>query len=151
MFEYQESIDIHRPVAEVFAYLIEAENFPNWVDTTVRAWQVTEGPVAVGTRQSEIVTFGFLESRIRNQLNWEISEYEEDRRVTFESYTGIGYQKQSFTLEPIEQGTRLQVNGHHRLQGPIRLAQPIMRRFVERSRRKHLMNLKQILESDQQA
>jgi uncharacterized membrane protein len=150
MFEYQESIDIHRPAGEVFAYLIKAENFPEWVDTTVEAWQVTEGPVAVGTRQSEIVTLGFLESRVRNQLNWEVVEYEEGRRVTFESYTGIGYQKQSFTFEPTERGTRLQVNGTHRLQGPIRLAQPIMRFFVERSRREHLMNLKQILESGRQ-
>ena len=147
MIEYQESIDIQRPVADVFAYLIEVENTPQWVNTTVKAWQVSDGPVGEGTQLAEIVTQGFSKSQTGTQLNWEITEFEVNRRVTFDAHSSWGYQRQSFILDPIEQGTRLLVNALHRFQGPFRLLQPILGIFVKRARREHLLKLKQILES----
>jgi len=99
MIEYQESIDIQRPVAEVFAYLIKAENIHQWVDTTIKAWQVSEGPVGEGTQLAEIVTQGFSKTQTGTQLNWEITEFEVNRRVTFAANSSWGYQRQSFILD----------------------------------------------------
>jgi uncharacterized protein YndB with AHSA1/START domain len=147
MFEYQDSIEIHRPVADVFAYLIEAKNVPKWVETTVDAWQVSDGPVGLGTRQAEMVASPFSKSKDPEQVNWEISEFEENRLVSFENYSRFGYQKQSFALDPTELGTRLQVNGTHRFQGSRRFVEPVIGFFIKRERRKHLLNLKQIMES----
>ena len=148
MFEYQESIDIQRPAADVFAYLIEAENIPEWVDTTLEAWQVSEGPAGEGTIQAETVTLGFFSKSLpSNELHWKITEFEENRQITYEIDTEIGYQRQSFSFEQIEQGTRLVVNGLHRFRGPLRFAQPVARFFIVRARRTHLLNLKQLLET----
>ena len=148
MFEYQESIDIHSPVVDVFAYLIDPGNIPQWVNTTIRAWQVSDGPVGKGTILAETVTLGFFSKSLpSNQLNWEITEFEENQLVTFEIDTQVGYQRQSFSLEQIEQGTRLVVNGFHRFRGPARFAQPIIGFFIVRARRQHLLNLKQVLET----
>jgi len=140
MIEYQESIDIQRPVAEVFAYLIKAENIHQWV---------SEGPVGEGTQLAEIVTQGFSKSQTGTQLNWEITEFEVNRRVTFAANSSWGYQRQSFILDPTNQGTRLVVNALHRLQGPFRLLQPVLGIFVKKARREQLLNLKQILETGQ--
>jgi hypothetical protein len=149
MIEYQESIDIQCPAADVFAYLIEAKNIPQWVDTTIKAWQVSDGPVGEGTLLAEIVTQGFSKSQTGTQLNWEITEFEVNRRVTFAANSSWGYQRQSFILDPTNQGTRLVVNALHRLQGPFRLLQPVLGIFVKKARREQLLNLKQILETGQ--
>ena len=58
MIKYQESIDLQRAVADVFGYIIEARNIPEWVDAVIDAWQLSEGPVGVGTQLSEIVSLG---------------------------------------------------------------------------------------------
>jgi hypothetical protein len=150
MFKYQDSIEIGRPVADVFTFLIEAENFPTWVDTTVDAWQVSDGPVVLGTRQVELIVSPSSKSKEPLQLNWEISEFEKNQLISFESNTSWGYQKQSFKLDPSEVGTRLRVEGNHRFIGPRRFIQPVLGFFIRRERRKHLLKLKQILESGRQ-
>jgi hypothetical protein len=149
MYEYQDSIEIERPVVDVFAFLIEAKNFPKWVDTTVDAWQESDGPVAVGTRQIEMVVSPFSRSDDPVQLSWEVSEFKENRQISFETNSDWGYQKQTFVLDPVDNGTRLQVEGEHQFLGPRRYIQSVIGIFIKRERRKHLANLKQILESDQ--
>jgi hypothetical protein len=148
MIKYQESIDLQRTVADVFGYIIEARNIPEWVDAVIDAWQLSEGPVGVGTQLSEIVSLGLFNSKNRSQGNWQVIEFEQNRRITFETDTSWGHQRQSFTFNAADQGTRLQVNGLHRLQGPMRLAQPVMGFFIKKARRKQLQKLKQILEID---
>ena len=150
MFEYQDSIEIGRPVGDVFAYLIVAENFPKWVDTTVDSWQVSDGPVGLGTIQAEMILSPSSKSKEPLQLNWEVSEFEENQLISFESNSSWGYQKQSFNLDPSEVGTRLQVEGIHRFIGPRRFIQPVLGYFIRKERRKHLLKLKQILETGQQ-
>lgn len=149
MFKYQESIDIQCPVENVFEYIIDATTFHVWVETTVDAWQVSEGPVALGTRYSEIVTPKFSRAEGNVEVNWEVAEFEENRLISFENHSSFGYQKQSFTLTPTKEGTRLLVSGIHRFADRRRFIQPVMGFFIKRERRKHLAALKQILESRQ--
>jgi uncharacterized protein YndB with AHSA1/START domain len=147
MFTYQESIDIHAPAADVFATLSAAEKIPDWVGTTLKAVQLSDGQASVGTRLEETVAIRGNKENIA-QLVWEITEFDENRHIAFETNTDWGYQKQAFTLEPLEHGTRLLVNGQHGFKGFRRLMRPVLSYFIKQARRQHLASLKQILEGE---
>jgi len=147
MFQYQKSIIIDRPVADVFAYITSVEKIPEWVPTTTEAWRLTDGPMEKGFRLAEIASFGLKFYQTRNRLEWEVTDFEENRLVEFKNNSGIGYQIQTFSLKPSGRGTEITVEGVHSLRGPMRLVEPVFRMVITSGRQVHLENIKRILET----
>lgn len=70
MSEIRGSVDIRRPVEEVFAYLSEPKNNLQWETGVVEMELTTEGPLAVGSKGR----------RVEKQMGtdegtWEITEH----------------------------------------------------------------------------
>ena len=73
-------ITIDRPVADVFAYLADSTNAPEWIGAARKREQITEGAVGVGT------TFAGTDRFPGRDVEWtmEVTEFEPDQHVRFE-------------------------------------------------------------------
>jgi carbon monoxide dehydrogenase subunit G len=49
MLEFENTIRIHRPIAEVFAFLSDFENIPKWNYYVLEVRKRSNGPIGVGT------------------------------------------------------------------------------------------------------
>ncbi|WP_426227567.1 SRPBCC family protein [Pseudarthrobacter sp. DSP2-3-2b1] len=99
----EESVYIPRPQQEVFDFLIRSENIPIWDSSVVRAEQIGDGPVEVGTRSKGT-------SKIMGRhFDWvtETTQIEPPNKVAFESVDGDFKFAISNSLEPQGDGTRL--------------------------------------------
>ena len=143
MPEIEGSVDILRPVEEVFAYLSEPTNSLQWETGVVVMELTTEGPLALGSKGR----------RVEKQMGtdegaWEITKYvpNESLAMTFESqrFTGVG----GYELEAIDGGTRL----NYRFNGKpkkilFKILIPLMMPMFRRQIKKDHAKLKGILES----
>ena len=78
----------------------------------------------------------------------EVSEYERDRSFALRVVEGIPiHAEMSFT--PSAGGTDFAFRAHGSLSGPMRLAQPLLRRSLRRQFARHCATLKQLLENEQ--
>lgn len=98
----EESVYIARPQQEVFDFLAKSENIPIWDSSVIRAEQIGDGPVNVGTQPKGT-------SKIMGRhFDWvtETTLFEPPNRTAIESVGGDLKFKISNTLEPQGDGTR---------------------------------------------
>jgi uncharacterized protein YndB with AHSA1/START domain len=145
---FQVAVEIGRSPAEVFAFVAEARNMPRWYDAVVRVEPTTPGPPAAGSRYD--VVRDLPGGRVHNDV--EITEFEPDRLVTFESRSGPTPFRYRYTLAPGPgPGTRLRLEGRIRgagLPGPLGHLGPVATQLFKRGMAHNLATLKQILEAE---
>lgn len=140
MVRIEFSIDIDRPPSEVFAYLTEPANLPEWQSSALEArW---EGEKARGGRVKEVRKF--LGRRMESEL--EVTEYEPDKRFDLRVLSGPVPFSVHHTLESRNGETRLSFVGEGEPGGFFRLAEPIVARTAERQFRSDFETLKDVLE-----
>ncbi len=57
MIEIEKSAVINRPVEEVFAYVTDVENEPQWISEVAEVRKTSDGPMGVGSTYDNIVHF----------------------------------------------------------------------------------------------
>jgi uncharacterized protein YndB with AHSA1/START domain len=137
------TVAIDRPVEDVFAYLTDASNLPQWQSTLVEMKPETEGPMRVGKRLFE--TRRFLGRRIESTL--EVTEYEPSRRWALRVVQGPVPYRVDHRLEPSNGGTTLSWVGEGEPGRFFKMAKPLVARQAERQFRADFATLKGILES----
>lgn len=131
---------IDQPVEEVFAAVIDVENFPAWNPTTVSATRITEGEVGDGIRFRMAV-------RGMGQQELELQDYEEGSSVTLVPLSRLisGGHRFVFT----DEGTQTRVD--HELvmepKGVLRLVSPLMGVMARKNLRDTAAALQSHLES----
>ena len=143
MFELRGSIDIGRPVEDVFAYMTDPKNNLDWESGVVEMEFTTEGPVGVGSKGRRVEKFFGTE-----KSTWEVTGYEANKRaaVKFESDKAVG--DGSWDLEATDNGTRLEYMIRFDAKGLfVKLLITLMTPMVKRKARRNFGRLKQILES----
>jgi carbon monoxide dehydrogenase subunit G len=143
MVRFQLSVEIARPVHEVWEYLIEPENVPEWQASALSSRQLSDGPMGVGTHLED--ERKFLGRRARSEV--EVTEFEPEQRFTLHGISGPVRFTVRHRLEPTDAGTRLDVEaeadpGH----GIGRLARPMIERAAAHEIRKDFDRLKERLE-----
>ena len=143
MPEVKGSVDILRPVEDVFGYVSNPKNNVQWETGVIEMELTTEGPLGVGSKGRRV------ETRMgTDEGTWEISEHvpNESLSVTFESqrFTGSG----GYKLEATDGGTRLNYwfTGNFK-KILFKLLMPLMMPMFRRQVRKDYAKLKGILES----
>ena len=144
MARVEASVVISRPVEEVFAYLNDVRNWPQWNSTILEAEQTSEGPVAVGATARGVSQF------LGQRIEWtgEVTEYEPNRKLKEKIISGPMRMEQTLAFEPVEGGTRLTIAGEGEFGGLFKLAQPVMNRRMKKESEANLANLKDILEAE---
>ena len=136
-------IVIGRPVADVFDYVADQSNEPQYNPQMVRAVKITAGPVRKGTRFRLAVA---ARGRTAEMLiEW--TGYE--RPVRLASVTTMEQADSSFqlTFEPDPAGTRMHWSGQVRPKGAYRLLGPLFTWLGRRQERRIWTSLKRRLET----
>src|SRR5215207_4531137 len=94
------SVVIERPPEEVFAYVSDLRNVPEWGALSGEMRKETEGPPEVGARYTADLTF--LGRRLA--ISYEVSAYEPPRLFAFRSLGGPFRDEYNYTFEAAEGG-----------------------------------------------
>ena len=97
------SIDIKRPVADVFQFVENPANDSIWRSGVVASDQETTGPSGLGTTGTEV--FRLLGRDF--QTTWEITEYEPNQKVAYRSTSGTFEYEGVWLYVEVDDGTRI--------------------------------------------
>ena len=137
------TIEIGRPVEDVFTYLAEPSNVLNW-ESGVEVMELTsEGPIGVGSKGRRVETY-----MGRDESVWEVTEWKRNEFVAIkgESDKFIGHHE--WRTEPTDGGTRLTYRFGGTAKNPfLKLLMPLMMPIMNPKVKKNYQKLKEILES----
>jgi len=138
---WQSTIQINRPVGEVFAFVTDAEGGSKWHRAN-RITPVSEGQIGVGSTYQ--VSGRFLFWTFDSVST--VSEFEKDRLVTYTSDTGMYSYTLRYQLEPNEGGTRFTEIGKANPQGLLKFAIRLFWGGAKKNSERGLRLLKEALE-----
>jgi uncharacterized protein YndB with AHSA1/START domain len=144
MIKLENSVVINRPIDEVFEFMANSENNPQWQSGAQEVMKTSEGPIDVGTTYtsvSKILGRG-IESTV------EYTAYEPNGRLAGKTTSGpIPFQFET-TFEPVaEGGTKVTSSGEGDVGGFFKLAEPLVARMLKRQTESDTANLKDLLEA----
>jgi uncharacterized protein YndB with AHSA1/START domain len=136
-------ITIRRPLADVWAFLANAENDPRWRQGVIEMRRVSGD--GVGAR---------YEQRVRGPggrsvpADIEITEFTPEQRIGFQTVAGPVRPAGRYELQPVADGTQVRFSLSAELRGAKRLMAPVVRRTME-AEVAGLERLRQVLEAGQ--
>ncbi|TKC16855.1 SRPBCC family protein [Robertmurraya kyonggiensis] len=113
MADFQSSIIIHKPVKEVFDYLLTLENIPEIMPNVVRLEKLSEGSIGKGTKLLETRSIRGREAK----AEIEITEFEPNRNYTTKSVAGNITIIYKYFLDEIEEGTQVRFEANVVIKG----------------------------------
>lgn len=142
MFTKKAEVTIDRAPDEVFAFIADARNRPQW-DGSVDSEELTSPePIGVGsTVRTKLTSMG-------NEMewNWEITEHDPPHRQRIESTSGPFPMSLGWDLAPADGGTRASFEITGRPGGAMRLMQPLIARNTQKNLDAAFPRLKELLE-----
>ena len=100
MIEFENTIRINRPIAEVFAFLSDLENIPKWNYYVLAVTKLSHGPIGIGTLYHQV--------RKTDEQDIRITEFEQNHKIVIktlpQSSPGL---EMSFTLSVEGNTTRI--------------------------------------------
>jgi uncharacterized protein YndB with AHSA1/START domain len=144
----QESVEINRPVEEVFSYTSNPENFSQWAATVREVRQDAPGGGPLNSREGERFTAMQQALGRRFEAPFEVIDYEPNLRYAHQSREGHPVPvTMDFTYEPVSsEGTRFTPRIEAEPGGFFGLVGPVLERVIRRQMRTNLMTLKDLLE-----
>jgi uncharacterized protein YndB with AHSA1/START domain len=143
MVRIEESVVINRPVEDVFAFMSNPENDPQWQSETTETEITSQGPIGVGTTYLDVTHF--LGRRIESI--YEFTEYEINKKLSLKTTSGPIPIEATITYESVENGTKVNFSARGEAGGFFKLAEPLVARMAQRSWTANYANLKDLLES----
>ena len=143
MFTRSVAVVIARPPEEVFSYIEDARNRPQWDDSVESEELTSPEPIGVGTT---------VRTRLRSmgreyEYTWEVTEHVPPERMTIESTSGPFPTTLAFELAPEGDGTRVDFAVTGQPTGLLRLMQPMIARNTQKNLDRSFPRLRQVLES----
>jgi uncharacterized protein YndB with AHSA1/START domain len=144
LLQIQRSVEIDRPIEEVFAFVSDPRNDPRWCHKVVSVEQVAgEGPSA-GARYT--VVHKPVPGRPARQMAYECLSLEPPRRLEWREDDGTDVIRVTYELEDHDGRTRMTQRDDAELGAP-RLLNPLFKAGIQRDIARQLRTLKRVLES----
>ena len=137
MISIRLSVEIDRPVGDVFDYVADPEHLPEWQESAIEVHQISDG------RWKE-------ERRIAGRLvesETEVIAREPGKRLRLRSDAGSVALDVDHVFSPIDQGTRIEVTVEGKVGGLMRFAEGTIQARAQTELEADLERLKAILES----
>lgn len=144
MINIEKSVEIDRPVEEVFAYVMDPNNEPLWNHGTLKAEITSAGPMGVGTTMNYVGRF--LGRTV--ETSYEITEYEVNRKRVNKSLSGPYPYVITNLFESVEGGTKFTATAQMDVGGFFKVAEPLVLRMLNRQVNSGFANLKDLLEAE---
>ncbi len=138
------STTIKRPIEDVWAVISDVENNPKWSSVALEAKRTSPGPIGVGTTARFVGRF--LGRRIESESV--VTEFEANKKYSFESKSGPFPIRATTTLEQVEGGTRVKSIIDAEPGGFFKLAEPLVISIGKRQFQGDLDNLKDLMEAN---
>lgn len=130
----EQSFEVRRPPAEVFAYMTDPANLASWQPSKVSVQPLTEGPPRLGYRVKERTKMGL---RQWDQVV-EFTEFDPGRVFGTHIVEGSVPVDGRWTFEDDGAGgTAVRFVAEGELSGPMRLMEPLIRAGIARSFRQY--------------
>lgn len=143
MASFEHTVEIERPVEDVFAFLAEPANFPRWQPSLREVRPRRNGPLRPGLEVTEVRRFLGREL----ETTWTCTEHRPNVRSVIESAEGPVPFRGTFRLEPV--GTRTRFTWTVETRGvAARLAGPLAGRLTRRELAVNTLRLKHLLEEN---
>ena len=139
---FTNSITIDRPPGDVFAFVADLENVPEWNYAIIATRKVSDGPVSVGTAYRQVRS---LPSRSEETL--QVAEMLPDRRFVVQGQIGPFVGSLAYDVEDIGGRTRLTNTVDLEGRGLMKHAGPVASARVRDAVSANLGTLKQLLEA----
>jgi uncharacterized protein YndB with AHSA1/START domain len=143
MPRFERSVVIDRPPEQVFAFLANPENDPQWSSASQEMRKTSEGPIGVGTTFEQ--TNIFLGRRFK--LSLEVTSYEAEKQFGMKVTSGPFKFAGIRVVEAAGSGTRVTLRGGGRSGGFFRMAEPLLERAAARELEADLTAMKEVIES----
>ena len=143
MTRFEQSVVINRPSEQVFDFLANPLNDPQWSSASVEMRKTSGGPVGVGATFRQVGRF--LGRRLEFAL--EVTAYEPNRKFGMKVTAGPIKFAGIRVLETVPDGTRVTFKGGGQSSGFFRIADPLLARAAERQLTADLAALKAVLEA----
>jgi uncharacterized membrane protein len=138
-----DSVEIKRPVDQVFAYVTEIKNFPKWIPDMQEAVQVSPGKIGVGTALRG--TYKMM--GLRMAWTSKITGFEPNKKFGEKISSGSMLSDELMTFDPIADGTEFTFVCDMKVGGVLKLLSPIMAHSMRKQTKTDLAKLKELLES----
>lgn len=142
MINFNISTIIYRPVRQVFDFVSTPENDIQWQYGTLATASLPEGVSKIGTLFRSI---GHLMGR-RVQGNFEVTEYELNRKYGFKSLSGPLHSQTSYTFEMANGGTRVNISTRAHVVDFFQTNERLLGKKIKNQLRENLTMLKGLLE-----
>ena len=144
MIRVEVSTVIYCPIEEVFAFVANFENLPEWEKDFVAVQEVNSAPACVGTTYNCLLTFPGPTAI----SEFEITEYIPNQRIAYRCERGRPVVPQgSFLFEPVPGGTKITCMWQPEILSAFGWLEGITASSVEQNTVEYLNNLKRLLES----
>lgn len=135
------TVEIARPIEEVFSFLSDTANADQWMIGLVEVRH--DGPIRLGATGADIRTMGGREV----EMPWTVTAFDPPHKAVFE-YTQPFEIRAEFTFEAIDGGTRVRCESDIKPTGRWRLMAPLLAREARKEDRAQFDKAKRILERD---
>lgn len=137
------TIRVRRPITEVFAFVEDARNRPQWDDTVISEEITSPGPITVGTT---------VRTRLKSMgreytYTWVVTDHQVPNRMTIESVTGPLPTTLQFVVSGDDRSSTIEFTVTGRPTGMMRLLQPIVARSTQRNLTRNFARLAPLLEA----
>jgi uncharacterized protein YndB with AHSA1/START domain len=139
----EHTIEIRRPIGDVFGFLTDPRNTVLWQPAVIEARRLTEEPIAVGSRF--VYVRRLLGTDIPSTL--EVTELVPPRRSAVRIVDGPVTGEGSYTLREVPGATELRLAYHLEAAGFLRVAEQLVTRVLVREFEASLGHLKDLLEA----
>jgi uncharacterized protein YndB with AHSA1/START domain len=139
----QHTVEIQRPVDEVFAVLTDVTLTGRWYPAKVEEWWTTPPPHGVGSvRRARVTMMGRA-----TENDAVVTEHEPPRRAAMKGISASAPFEVTLIFERTDGGTRVDVVSTFHLRGVMRLVGPLFIGPYERGWDRGLANLKRMMEA----
>jgi uncharacterized membrane protein len=136
------SVNIGRPVGEVFSYLSDLQNGKQWQTGVIDVQRLTPGAPAAGSRY--VIVRKFMGRKLES--NVEISVFEPNHKMVIRSTTDPIPFEQTVILEPVSGGTRVSTTIDLHPSGWMGMAEGMITSIFKREAETALGDLKDLME-----
>lgn len=146
MLKMEFSVEIKRPVDEVFAYLTDPANLPEWNPAVLQCRAEPSGPVRVGSKLRMVSRI--LGRRFESTL--EVTEFTPNKKFVYKSNSPFPVEA-TYLAEPTAGGTKLTVESIAEPAGFFKLAEPVLGPLAKKQIQANHDTMKELLEAREPA
>lgn len=142
MFQIESGITIDRPIEEVFAFVADNENDPQWCVPVVDTTRIVGDAPGANTRYSFGADGGFFTAR----GEFDIVDFQPPGRIAWEGYSPFSYYQGTYTLKAEDDGTCITIHVDFRNKLLFRPLESRMHKQFAQNYEEQFRRLKALLE-----